>query len=107
MTDFQFLSEMGDVDIDEALGGTELAAAKIGCELVARDHAASGVHEDVQDIELDGGDFDTESASPDLAAAGIETDLADFDRTGSGGRRLAGAAQHGANPRQQLMRREG
>src|SRR5690349_20778568 len=107
MGSLQLLPQMADMNVDEALRGGEFAPAEIAGELIPGNDVTGGVHENVENIKLDGCDIDAVLALPDLAAARIEADAADLHGRRSGGGDLADPAQNRPHPGQQLVRREG
>lgn len=92
--------------INESLRGRELAAPQVSRQLIARDHVAGRMHQEIEDIEFNGGYVDAETPLPNFTAARIEPDLADLDARGASGGNLCRPPQNRAHPGQEFVWRE-
>ena len=93
------------MDVDGALAHHHVAAAGLGEQRVARDDAPGAAHQRDQDVELEPGELDRLALHGDLPRADVDLHVA--HRQLLAHRLRARAAQHRAQPGQQLARAEG
>src|SRR5438270_10484908 len=98
---------MADVHVDGAVERRGLAIIEILHQGVAGEHASGVAHEQLEDIELEGGELDRAAVDDDGARAGVEQDAADLDAAAGRDRARLVAAQDGADARDQLAWVEG
>ncbi len=92
------------MNVDGALVDRDVAAAGEIHERAARDHATGSPHQHEQEIDLEPGELDGLAVDPRLAAGRVDGDARRAQLVGDRGR--VGAAQHRAQPGEQLARRE-
>lgn len=104
----EFTAEAGDVHVERAIEGMELAAEDGLGEELALDDFAGRAHEDFEESELDVGEIDGRVVLENGARGGIEDEV--FDDEGGGFRRGGGgggAATDGADAGEELTSVEG
>ena len=91
--------------VDGALERRGLAVVDGLGQVVAGEAAAGGAHQDLEDVELKGGQFHAPAVDRNFARAGVQADAVHFEADALVGLRF-GAAQNGANAGRQFPRVE-
>src|SRR6185437_9948360 len=91
----ELLSQVADVDIDNPIEGTELAAEHGFRQLLARHDMAGIAQESFKQSELHAGQVNWNTIHPHFAGGWIELEIAHGDRVAGG--RSRGSTQDGAD----------
>src|SRR6266702_1055979 len=103
----ELFAQMTYVHIEKTIVGRSFAFEQGGGDFVARDDAAGGADEHIEQVELHGGEFYRSAGTPDLTGVRVDANVANGNGSGLRADGGLGAAQDGSNAGQQLIGIEG
>src|SRR3954452_10691562 len=98
----ELLAEVADMHVEHAVEGRGRALVKDGGQLLARDDAAGGTDEGLEQVEFGRRRLGQPPVDPDLTLAGDQPHAAHLQLLRHG-RRSAGTPQDGPDPREELV----
>src|SRR3954452_17399521 len=98
------LTQAADMHVDSALIDIDFVAPDAVEKLLAREHAARALHQEFQEAEFGGPEIDDSTAAQHALLVAVELELAGLEHARHTLR--TGAAQQGADARQEFRNRE-